>query len=175
MTADNEIQNIHWTLEKIHKALRIIDNEFELVIPKIDHITGDLKQILAHVTNQINGIRNGTVFVTSYFPTYRIYLLAFVITEIIAGILAIALIYYLILLIKEFCLRKCLPEITGINRKLCQNNTNDKKNKTETLQLKHTLSSTLSSSTFRHQKINKDWWIDMYDLDDKTQLHKGHV
>lgn len=65
MTADDEIQNIRWTLEKIHQALYQMDTAFEKALPEVDHFSAKLKQTITDVARETNNIRNITIKIVS--------------------------------------------------------------------------------------------------------------
>ncbi|CAG9540536.1 unnamed protein product [Cercopithifilaria johnstoni] len=65
MTADDEVRNIRWTLEKIHQLLSRVDNEFENALPELNHFSVRLEQIIKDITNKSNDIRNTIVKIAS--------------------------------------------------------------------------------------------------------------
>ncbi|MCP9258920.1 hypothetical protein DINM_001911 [Dirofilaria immitis] len=65
MTADDEVRNICWTLEKIHRALYQVDNEFENAVPEVNNALIKLEQIITNVAIEANNIRDTTIKIIS--------------------------------------------------------------------------------------------------------------
>uniref|UniRef100_A0A915Q625 Uncharacterized protein n=1 Tax=Setaria digitata TaxID=48799 RepID=A0A915Q625_9BILA len=176
MTADDEIRNIRWTLEKIHQALYRIDKEFEEAIPEIDHISAKLEQILIDVASQANAIRNTTIRIASNFPSHSVYLIVLFILEIAACIITIALVYSLIISLNQLYHKQFPQSDKTRNRKLFRkNDKKDMKKHDSKAFICYSPQLSVTSSNSSYEKISKEFWIEMRDLDNQQLLHQEKV
>lgn len=65
MTADDEVRNIRWTLERIHRALYQVDTEFEKALPEVNHFSAELEQIITDIASKTNDISSIVVKIVS--------------------------------------------------------------------------------------------------------------
>lgn len=66
MTVDEEIQNVKWTLEKIHRALYKVDKHIEMVMPEVDRVSDNVGSILEEAAQEVRSIRLQTVDIAAY-------------------------------------------------------------------------------------------------------------
>ncbi|VIO90739.1 Uncharacterized protein BM_BM17363 [Brugia malayi] len=174
MTADDEVRNIHWTLGKIHQALHQTDKEFEKALPQVNYLSAKLEQIITDIANETNNIRNVIVMTVSNFPNYTIYLLTLVILEVMAGIIAVALIYSIIISFHQLYHKQLMSFDKKRNGKLFRKSDKKDIQKYDTKALIY-YSPLFTSAGMPYNKNEKECWIDMHNLDNQRLLQREKV
>ncbi|VDK87733.1 unnamed protein product [Onchocerca ochengi] len=176
MTADDEVRNIRWTLEKIHQALYGIDNEFEKALPEINNILTKLEQIITNIANEASDIRNTTIQTISNFPNYTVYFLILLILEVAAGITALILIYFIIISFNQLYHKQFIPYDKRKNGKLFRkSNEKDMQKYDAKALVYYGPSSSFASLDIPYDKNDKEWWIEMHNLDNRRLIQPEKV
>ncbi|KAM3724152.1 Bifunctional DNA-directed RNA polymerase subunit beta-beta' [Dirofilaria immitis] len=171
MTADDEVRNICWTLEKIHRALYQVDNEFENAVPEVNNALIKLEQIITNVAIEANNIRDTTIKIISNFPDYSVYLMIILMLEITAVIIIFALFYFNAISFNQFYHKYFIPYDERKNGKLLRKSDKKDMQKCDAKALIY-YSPSLSFSPFDipYDKSDKEWWIEMHNLDNQQLI-----
>ncbi|KAL4001916.1 hypothetical protein ACH3XW_1330 [Acanthocheilonema viteae] len=175
MTADDEVRNIRWTLEKIHHAFHHVNNEFEKALPEVNHLMSKLEQFITNIADESNNIRNVTVKIISNFPNRTVYLLTLLILEVTIGIIAIALIYFIIVSFSQLYHKQFMLTDKCRNEKLSRKNDKKHLQKYDPEALTYYNRLSFKSSDMPDDKNDKKWWNEMDHLDNRRLLQYENV